>query len=46
MSWNLLKRTLQYHHGIIGRLRKHLSEKYHCEMDRALHGKCDQYDDQ
>lgn len=29
----LLKRTLQYHHGIIGRLRKHLSEKYHCEMD-------------
>ena len=29
----LLKRTLQYHHGIIGRLRKHLSEKYQCEMD-------------
>lgn len=29
----LLKRTLQYQHGIIGRLRKHLSEKYHCEMD-------------
>lgn len=29
----LLKRTLQYHHGIIGRLQKHLSEKYHCEMD-------------
>lgn len=29
----LLKRTLQYRHGIIGRLRKHLSEKYHCEMD-------------
>ena len=29
----LLKRTLQYHHGIIGRLRKYLSEKYHCEMD-------------
>lgn len=21
------------HHGIIGRLQKHLSEKYHCEMD-------------
>ena len=29
----LLKRTLQYRHGIIGRLQKHLSEKYHCEMD-------------
>ena len=29
----LLKRTLQYRHGIIGHLRKHLSEKYHCEMD-------------
>ena len=29
----LLKRTLQYQHGIIGRLQKHLSEKYHCEMD-------------
>lgn len=29
----LLKRTLQYRHGIIGRLRKYLSEKYHCEMD-------------
>lgn len=29
----LLKRTLQYHHGIIGRLQKHLSEKYQCEMD-------------
>ena len=29
----LLKRTLQYHHGIIGRLQEHLSEKYHCEMD-------------
>lgn len=29
----MLKRTLQYHHGIIGRLREHLSEKYHCEMD-------------
>lgn len=29
----LLKRTLRYQHGIIGRLRKHLSEKYHCEMD-------------
>ena len=29
----LLKRTLQYRHGIIGRLRKHLSEKYYCEMD-------------
>lgn len=23
----LLKRTLQYHHGIIGHLQKHLSEK-------------------
>lgn len=29
----LLKRMLQYRHGIIGRLQKHLSEKYHCEMD-------------
>ena len=29
----LLKRTLQYRHGIIGRLQKHLSEKYYCEMD-------------
>ena len=29
----LLKRTLQYHHGIIGRLRKRLSETYQCEMD-------------
>ncbi len=29
----LLKRTLQYRHGIIGRLRKRLSEKYYCEMD-------------
>ena len=29
----LLKRTLQYRHGIIERLRKYLSKKYHCEMD-------------
>lgn len=29
----LLKRTLQYRHGIIGRLQKHLSKKYQCEMD-------------
>lgn len=29
----LLKRTLQYRHRIIGRLRKHLFEKYYCEMD-------------
>lgn len=29
----MLKRTLQYHHGIIGRLRKRLSETYQCEMD-------------